>query len=163
MELVLRVLKWSALAGVLTALVLALKGPLDRRYRAKWRYWLWLALAAVLALAPLPWGELLPERVQALEPPVVVQVPQTAIVVGDGGLSLAPREELTEDVLPLEPAADVPAAQFQPDAAGEETTLLPLDAVLTALWLTGAAALLAWRLLGSWGFARRIRRWSRPA
>ena len=90
MELVLRVLKWSALAGVLTALVLALKGPLDRRYRAKWRYWLWLALAAVLALAPLPWGELLPERVQALEPPVVVQVPQTAIVVGDGGLSLAP-------------------------------------------------------------------------
>lgn len=163
MELVLRVLKWSALAGVLTALVLALKGPLDRRYRAKWRYWLWLALAAVLALAPLPWGELLPERVQALEPPVVVQVPQTAIVVGDGGLSLAPREELTEDVLPLEPAADVPAAQLQPDAAGEEATLLPLDAVLTALWLTGAAALLAWRLLGSWAFARRVRRWSRPA
>ena len=49
MELVLRVLKWSALAGVLTALVLALKGPLDRRYRAKWRYWLWLALAAAAA------------------------------------------------------------------------------------------------------------------
>ena len=163
MELLLRLAKWSALAGVLTALVLALRGPLDRRYRAKWRYWLWLVLAAVLALAPLPWGELLPERVQALEPPVVVQVPQTAIVVGDGGLSLAPREELTEDILPLEPATDAPAAQLQPDAAGEETTRLPLDAVLTAVWLAGAAALLAWRLMGSWAFARKVRRWSRPA
>ena len=157
MELVLRVLKWSALAGVLTALVLALRGPLDRRYRAKWRYWLWLALAAVLALAPLPWGELLPERVQALEPPVVVRVPQTTIVVGVEGVSLAPREDLT----PAVPAA--PAELAEPAADRETGRPLPLDAVLTALWLIGAAALLAWRLAGSWAFSRKVRRWSRPA
>ena len=68
MELLLRIAKWSILAGSLTLLLLALKGPLDRRYRAKWRYWLWLVLAAALVLSPVPWGNLLPEQVQDLEP-----------------------------------------------------------------------------------------------
>ena len=163
MELLLRIVKWSALAGGLTLALLALKGPLDRRYRAKWRYWLWLALAAALVLAPVPWGSLLPERVQEMEPPVVVRVPQTTIVVGAEGLSLAPREELTEDILPLEPVTGAPVAQVQPDAAGEKATTLPLDAVLTAIWLAGAAALLVWRLVGSRAFARKIRRWSGAA
>ena len=164
MELLLRILKWSALAGGATLLLLALKGPLDRRYRAKWRYWLWLALAAALVLSPAPWGDLLPEgAAPAVEAPVTIRVPQTTIVVGQGGLSLAPQEELGESPLIVEPAAGSDAAQEALEQARQETKLLPLDAVLTAVWLAGAAALLAWRLAGSWAFARRARRWSRPA
>ena len=137
MELLLRIVKWSILAGSLTLVLLALKGPLDRRYRAKWRYWLWLALAAALVLSPVPWGNLLPEQVQDLEPPVVVRVPQTTIVVGVEGVSLAPQEELEGNILPVEPVANMPADQAQQETAGKETKLLPLDAVLTAVWLAG--------------------------
>lgn len=163
MELLLQMVKWSVLAGGLTLVLLALKGPLDRRYRAKWRYWLWLALAAALVLSPVPWGNLLPEQVQDLEPPVVVRVPQTTIVVGVEGVSLAPQEELEGNILPVEPVADMPAAQAQQEIAGKETKLLPLDAVLTAVWLAGAVGILAWRLAGGWAFSRKVRRWSRPA
>ena len=164
MELLLGVIKWSVLAGGLTLVLLVLKGPLDRRYRSKWRYWLWLVLAAALVLSPVPWGNLLPESVPAVEPPVVVRVPQTTIVVGEGGLSLTPQEELEWGMPPAAlDAADIPAGPEQSEAAGEGTRLLPLDGVLTALWLTGAAALLLWRLAGSRAFARKVRRWSRPA
>ena len=166
MELLLRIVKWSVLAGALTLALLALKGPLDRRYRAKWRYWLWLVLAAALVLSPVPWGDLLPESVSAMEPPVVVQVPQTTIVVGGGGVSLAPRETLEGPILPLEPAvraAGREEASAQTEPSQPEARLVPLGTVLTALWLAGAAALLAWRLAGSLAFARKVRRWSRPA
>lgn len=166
MELLLRIVKWSVLAGALTLALLALKGPLDRRYRAKWRYWLWLALAAALVLSPVPWGDLLPESVSAMEPPVVVQVPQTTIVVGGGGVSLAPRETLEGPILPSEPAVGAAGreeASAQTEPSQPEARLVPLGTVLTALWLAGAAALLAWRLAGSLAFARKVRRWSRPA
>ena len=92
MELLLRMVKWSVLAGGATLLLLLLKEPLDKRYSAKWRYWLWLVLAAVLLLAPVPWGALLPEgAASAVETPVTIQVPQTTIVVGQGGVSLTTR------------------------------------------------------------------------
>lgn len=163
MELLLRILKWSALAGGVTLLLLALKGPLDRRYRAKWRYWLWLALAAALVLSPAPWGDLLPEgAAPAVEAPVTIRVPQTTIVVGQGGLSLAPREAWEDRALIVEPAASPDAVQGTREPTRQEPRLLPLDAVLTAVWLAGAAALLLWRLVGSRAFARRTRRWSRP-
>lgn len=163
MEFLLRVMKWSLLAGGATLLLMVLKGPLDRRYRAKWRYWVWLALATALVLSPVPWGDLLPEKVPTIEPPVVVQVPQTTIVVGESGMSLASQEELEGGFQTMGPAFSAPQTQEQPETVGQETKLLPLDTVLAVLWLSGAAALLLWRLAGSWAFARKTRRWSRPA
>ncbi len=155
MELLLRVMKWSLLAGGATLLLMMLKGPLDRRYRAKWRYWVWLALAAALVLSPVPWGDLLPEKVPTIEPPVVVQVPQTTIVVGESGMSLASQEELEGGFQTMDPAFSAPQTQEQPKTVGQETKLLPLGTVLAVLWLSGAAALLLWRLAGSWAFARK--------
>ena len=163
MELLLRMVKWSVLAGGATLLLLLLKEPLDKRYSAKWRYWLWLVLAAVLLLAPVPWGALLPEgAASAVETPVTIQVPQTTIVVGQGGVSLTTREELEESPLIIvEPAASSNTAQEALEGSRQETKLLPLETVLTGLWLGGALALLLWRLGGSWTFARKVRRWSR--
>lgn len=162
MELLLRMVKWSVLAGGATLLLLLLKEPLDKRYSAKWRYWLWLVLAAVLLLAPVPWGALLPEgAASAVETPVTIQVPQTTIVVGQGGVSLTTREELEESPLIVEPAASSNTAQEALEGSRQETKLLPLETVLTGLWLGGALALLLWRLGGSWTFARKVRRWSR--
>lgn len=163
MELLLRVIKWSVLAGGAALLLLVLKGPLDRRYSARWRYWVWLVLAAVLVLSPVPWGALLPETVPAVEPRVVVQVPQTTIVVGQSGMSLASQAELEDNHLTVEPAVSSGAAREQMEQLRQETLELPLDTVLTVLWLSGVAALLLWRSAGSWAFVRKTRRWGQPA
>ena len=48
MELLLNLLKVSLVAGAAAALLTALKPILGRRYHAKWRYWVWLCLAALL-------------------------------------------------------------------------------------------------------------------
>ena len=81
MEVFLRVLKWSAVAGAAALAVLALKPALDRRYSPRWRYWLFLALALALLLAPVRWSGLLPERP---EPLVTVEVPELELAVGGG-------------------------------------------------------------------------------
>ena len=162
MELLLRMVKWSVLAGGATLLLLLLKGPLDRRYRAKWRYWLWLARAAARGRPPAPGGARRPAgAAPAGEAPVTIRVPQTTIVVGQGGLSLAPQETLADSPLAVEPAASSNTAQEALEGSRQETKLLPLETVLTGLWLGGALALLLWRLGGSWTFARKVRRWSR--
>ena len=64
MEMLLDVLKWSGLAGAAALALTLLKPLLDRRYSARWRYWVWLALAALLLAAPVQWEALLP-RVEA--------------------------------------------------------------------------------------------------
>ena len=76
MAYLLQAVKWGLVIGA-AALALALLRPrLDRRYRARWRYWLWMVLAALLLLAPLPWSSLLPEAAEeAMAPAVVLEVP----------------------------------------------------------------------------------------
>ena len=130
MELLLRVAKWSILAGGATLLLMVLKGPLDRRYRAKWRYWLWLALAAALVLSLVPWGNLLPETVRAVEPPVVVQVPQTTIVVGRDGLSLAPEGEREGADRSASAGDEIAAAGYGADGSVAERCGSPAAAAL---------------------------------
>ena len=78
MAYLLQAVKWGLVIGA-AALALALLRPrLDRRYRARWRYWLWMVLAALLLLAPLPWSSLLPEAAEeAMAPAVVLEVPRT--------------------------------------------------------------------------------------
>ena len=81
MEMLLDVLKWSAVAGAAALALTLLKPLLDRRYSAWWRYWVWLALAALLLAAPVQWETLLP-RVEAA-PPVVI--PPGTAGPGSGG------------------------------------------------------------------------------
>ena len=60
MNVLLNVLKWSAAVGAVTLAVSALRPLLDRRFSPRWRYWLWLVLAAALLLAPARWEALIP-------------------------------------------------------------------------------------------------------
>ena len=46
MELLLDILKWSAIVGAAALALTLLKPLLDRRYSAKWRYGVWLVMAA---------------------------------------------------------------------------------------------------------------------
>lgn len=156
MEMLLDVLKWSGLAGAAALALTLLKPLLDRRYSARWRYWVWLALAALLLAAPVQWEALLP-RVEAA-PPVVIQVPRMEL-----------RFSREEGVALQRPAESAPARPSNPaprpegDAAPQGARSWSLDRILPVLWLAGAAVYAVYRLLGTALFVRRARRWSRGA
>ena len=60
MEQMLDALKWSVVIGGAAALLTLLKPLLDRRYSPRWRYGVWLVMAALLLLAPVRWERLAP-------------------------------------------------------------------------------------------------------
>ena len=87
MELLLDILKWSAIVGAAALALTLLKPLLDRRYSAKWRYGVWLVMAAFLLLAPVRWEALVPEA--PVTPPVVIEVPKLEVAVSrQEGVSL---------------------------------------------------------------------------
>lgn len=154
MEMLLDVLKWSGLAGAAALALTLLKPLLDRRYSARWRYWVWLALAALLLAAPVQREALLP-RVEAA-PPVVIQVPRMELRFSrEEGIALQRPAEME----PVQPAAPVDRADSA--RAPEATRSWSLNQILPLLWLAGAAVYAACRLLGTALFVRRARRWSR--
>lgn len=164
MAYLLQAVKWGLVIGA-AALVLALLRPrLDRRYRARWRYWLWMVLAALLLLAPLPWPSLLPEAAEeAMAPAVVLEVPRTlgptistedAAPVDTGGAALPAPAPTVEAAEPVEPETAL-------QEADRSLPAIPWDRALPGLWLAVAAGLLGWHLTGSLRFVRRARRWSR--
>ena len=61
MEQMLDALKWSVVIGGAAALLTLLKPLLDRRYSPRWRYGVWLVMAALLLLAPVRWERLAPQ------------------------------------------------------------------------------------------------------
>ena len=164
MDVFLCVLKWSAVAGAVTLLVAALKPALDRRYSPRWRYWVWLALSLALLLSPVQWDRLLPERA---EPLVTVEVPEMELAVGGrAGLALRPgpwRDQLA--TVPAETDRDQAQAELPGQAVMIQSPVrtLPLDTLLPALWLVGAAAFALYHLAGTVWFSRKARRWSVPA
>ena len=50
MEILLDVVTWSAAVGAAALALTLLKPVLDRRYSARWRYWVWLVLSALLQI-----------------------------------------------------------------------------------------------------------------
>ena len=149
MELLLVILKWSVIVGTAALALTLLKPLLDKRYSAKWRYGVWLAMAAFLLLAPVRWEALVPEA--PVTPPVVIEVPQLEVSVS------------RQEGLSIQRPAVVPMARPAGTAAAKKTAVFPLDRMLTGLWLAGMGAFLAYHLLGTWYFNRRAKRWSRRA
>lgn len=148
MEMLLDTLKWSAAVGCAALALTILKPALDRRYSVRWRYWVWLALALLLLLAPVRWEKLAPRTssLSPADPPVVIQVPRMELTISRGeGLALRRPSAAPADGAPR-PAAVHRAA---------------LEQLLPRLWLAGAAACALCRLLGTALFLRRARRWSR--
>ena len=141
MELLLNLLKVSLVAGAAAALLTALKPILGRRYHAKWRYWVWLCLAALLLTPLLP----------SLQAPIQVEVPALSVTYEAGrGLALQPQSlptpvpavgDVENPTDAGEPAPSLPetSAPAAPAASAAETAL-PLEAVLLILWAAGSPA-----------------------
>ena len=142
MEILLDVVTWSAAVGAAALALTLLKPVLDRRYSARWRYWVWLVLSALLLLALLPAAE--------ARPPVIIAVPSMELHVSrDEGVRLQRPAAA--------PSARPAAAPAQPGRT------LPLDTLLPALWLAGAAVYVLRRLAGTLLLLRRAGRWGRAA
>lgn len=75
MEMLMNTLKWSMIAGAAALLLTCLRPLLDERYSPGWRYWTWLALAALMLLAPVRWEGFLPAAAHA--PALVIGLPPT--------------------------------------------------------------------------------------
>ena len=150
MELLLDVLKWSVIVGAAALALTLLKPLLDKRYSAKWRYGVWLVMAVFLLLAPVQWETLVPET--PVTPPVVIEVPQMEVSVG------------RQEGLSIQRPAVTPVARTVGTAASEKKpAVIPLDRILTGLWLVGMGLFFVYYLFGTWYFNRKARRWSQCA
>ena len=106
MELLLNTLKVSLIVGCAVGLLILLKPLLRRRYHAKWKYYVWLALALALLLPMVPhssaWFDTVGEAA-----PIQIEVPSAVRVPARDA---APAEIETAPAQAGEPSAPAPAA-----------------------------------------------------
>ena len=147
------------MGGSAAVLLLAWAGRASRgRYGARWRCWAWLLLCLRLAL-PIPLvfrGE--------TRAPIQMDVPNPAVAQSPSVTTPPPEGGQSDPVLPAVP--EDPAPVTPPDRGRpvlpEARPPIPLSHVLLAVWLTGAAALLAWNSWSHIRFLSYLRRWSAP-
>lgn len=162
-------------------LLLALGPVLARRYKIRWRYWAWLAVAVRL-LIPINFS--LPNAPVVLTPPdpgPVFSAPRVSSGIDatpvpshslpSPTLSAAP---LPSQSAPVDSDTVSPSPQVSPNSAAPSPQVSTVPDVpsisfsLTAgqlffcLWLTGAAGLTLWQLAAHWRFRWYLRRWAEP-
>ena len=134
----------TASVSILILLLLALTPLLRRRYAAKWRYWVWFALAARL---------LIPLNISLPKAPVQVQIPNRTVLS-------VPAADTAAQISAVQPAAGGEPVRISQAAASTPVTIMQLAAMI---WLAGAVLFLLWQAASYLYFARQVRRWSRPA
>lgn len=172
MTLLSHLLEVSLGTGAVILLLLLLRPVLERFCSARWRCWVWLVLAVRLALPwswSGPWSPLhvtLPNRGEtsiasaatekySMEMSVGDEV--TYLEMGTGAWTVDTGLEYGTELAPLE------GTGF---SAGVDQTVghnLDVSALLLLLWAAGAVGMLLWHTLAYLRFAKRVRRWSRPA
>ncbi|MDR3270215.1 MAG: DUF4825 domain-containing protein [Peptococcaceae bacterium] len=137
-QLFLTLLTLSATTSAVILLLGLASGLFNKNYAAKWKYWLWLALAARLFL---PFNITLPTA------PVEVRIPN------------APMRE----IINIAPALPPAAANEIPEIATQAAQASPITLlnVLMLLWLAGALAFLAYHMIGYFIFRKNALRWSK--
>lgn len=162
-------------------LLLALGPVLAKRYKIRWRYWAWLAVAVRLLL---PVNFSLPNAPLVLTPPAPGPFLSESKPQASGGIDATPvpSPSLPSPTLALSSSQTtsagsntaVPSPQASTDntvpvsQAPAETDIPSISFSLTAgqllfcLWLAGAAGLMLWQLAAHWRFRRYLRRWAEP-
>lgn len=164
-------------------LLLALGPVLAKRYKIRWRYWAWLAVAVRL-LIPVNFS--LPNAPVVLTPPDPGPFLSEPRPQASGGTDAAPvpSPSLPSPTLSIAPSSSqttpagsntaAPSPQAGTDntvpvsQAPAETDIPSISFSLTAgqlffcLWLAGAAGLTLWQLAAHWRFRRYLRRWAEP-
>ncbi len=155
----------AAMAAVIAALLL-LKPLVNRRYTARWRYWVWLAVAARL---------LLPFNLSLAAAPVHLAAPMEQTVAlparvwagkssGTAAGSAASAAQNGAQTGPASGEAAVSNSTGEAAAApsGTDGQSLTLAGLLFRIYLAGGAFFLLWQLMSRRRFSRYARRWSVP-
>lgn len=145
----------SLTMGAVAALLLALSPVWKRRFRPQWRYWAWLLVALRLAV---PLNIPLPRAPVTLEAPAPVEL--SAAWVDEGAEGLQGVEFAARPAESAPNGGQAGMAQAEAPAPGFSLTLAE---AAFAVWLAGAAGVLAVQLARCAAFRRHTRRWSAPA
>lgn len=137
--------------SVVIALLLLLSKLLEKKFAAKWRYWVWLIIAIRL---------ILPFNLSLASPPV--QVPTTEIV------NLLTAAALTQQTnfqdISSESLAELNDRRLTDTALATDllhSSDFQLADILWMIWIAGASAFLIWQLLSYGLFLRRVKADSR--
>lgn len=162
-------------------LLLALGPVLAKRYKIRWRYWAWLAVAVrllipvnfslpnapVVLTSPDPGPFLSESKPQASGGTDAATVPSPSLpsptlspsfsqTIPAGSNTAAPSPQASADnTVPVSQApaeADIPSISFS----------LTAGQLFFCLWLAGAAGLTLWHLAAHWRFRQYLRRWAEP-
>ncbi|MDO5601569.1 MAG: M56 family metallopeptidase [Oscillospiraceae bacterium] len=147
----LSLLSASFFVGLLVLFIKLLSPFLTRRTAARWRYWVWLALAVRL---------LLPFSIPAEKAPLALEVPSPQITFtlppAQGGAA-APEAEPDPGIA----APTYPPQSAEIEAPGHQTGV-SIFTVMGAVWLAGAVIAAGYQTARGIRFRRRLLRWGRP-
>lgn len=144
-NLFLSVLSVSISVGLIAAILILLTSFLNKRYAAKWKYWIWIFLALRLLL-PFS-GEELRSAIRTF----LLSKPQTASQLPENETIANPNEGMRVVVeMPVQMTKPIPV---QSKVSKIQVTLLDL---MTVIWLIGAAAFLAAHLISYLLYKNRL-------
>ena len=151
-KIFMTLLEISAGCSVVILIISLLSTIINRRFTAKWKYFIWLIIAVRLLVPFNPAFDI-------GQPKFEVNLPNTSVVMPI--TQTPPIEEQTPEFIP--PAADsqtIPVAPVQPEQRTPVT--VNLVQILEQLWLVGAVVFLGIHI-GSYAvFKKRLFRWARP-
>ena len=142
MELLLNTLKVSMIVGCAVLLLILLKPVLRRRYHAKWKYYVWLALALALLLPLAPRSDVWMSAVGEAAP---IQIEVPAVVPFERGRGAPAAQDAAAAQTPhggtavhADTGAASAARQEDPEPAAAETAEpVPVETILTWIWAAG--------------------------
>ncbi len=151
---------WAELSlgtGAVILLLLLLCPLLERYSPARWRCWVWLILATRLMLPwslSGPWSPFQLFLPGPTERPIPTAAVESALLEGDALQTDGETEELI--LMEGTGASEIPGAAV-------ENAAFSTGEALALVWVLGTVAMLGWHSFAYLHFARRVRRWSRPA
>lgn len=146
--LFLSVLEISLATGLIILLLVMLSPFLNRRYAAKWKYWIWMVLALRLLF---PFG-----RTES-EPLLVIDMPSqiTAPLTSHRGTEFVLTSGEQAEVFGLPQDEKELAAKTQPDSEQKFVDIALLD-FMAVVWLIGGLAMLSVHAFSYVHFKRQI-------
>lgn len=166
MEYILNLLKISVIVGCVVLALILLKPVLNRRYHAKWKYYVWLLLALALLLPLSPLGRMLSAMTEE-HAPIQITVPDIDRRYREAGEMVQTAPAVS--IVPVEPVGGGTAVQQTPQTQPPQQTLpmsrpkASAEEVAVLVWVMGMAAFAAYYAVGTAVFYRRSKRWSVPA
>ncbi|MBQ7874526.1 MAG: hypothetical protein IJ306_05125 [Oscillospiraceae bacterium] len=165
-EIFLDYLEASAIAGIIILGVALLSAVIDKKFTAKWKYWVWLLIAIRLIIPFNAEFESAPAKIEVAVPDRVISAPARTEITPGEDLSTEPENDLSTDFVPAvtqpdsgaqtglqeeQPGKEAPQITEEP-AVRKEITLLDAAAVI---WFLGAAVFFIWNVAVYAAFRKR--------